>query len=256
MMVWSKALGAAALAAAPVFFLGCGSVLRQPANVEATREDVVAIRREQTELMALVLELRTRLESQSEIVSALRADSNLELRQLTGRLDVLVARIEDLGARSDRTRREPPAAPAPAPGDTARSGGGAGPGGSVGKDAQASFDAAKRDFSRGNYQLAVAGFDEAQAADSGSDLADDAQYWKGEAYYSLGQVDRAIQELLRVRDVYPDGNMVAAATFKLGIAFLRKEDSATARRWFETVVREYPGTSEASLAQDKLKSLH
>ena len=125
----------------------------------------------------------------------------------------------------------------------------------MGKDAQASFDAAKRDFSRGNYQLAVAGFNEALAADPRGELADDAQYWKGESYYSLGDVDRAIQELLRVRDVYPDGNMVAAATFKLGLAFMRKEDPATARRWLETVVREYPGTSEASLAQDKLKSL-
>jgi TolA-binding protein len=132
-------------------------VLRQPANVEATRLDVEAIRREQTELAAQVLELRTRLESQSEMISALRADNNLELRQLTERLDVLVARLEELGARSDRTRRETPSLPSPAAADSAASVAAVGPGGGVGKNAQASFDAAKRDFSRGNYQLAVAG---------------------------------------------------------------------------------------------------
>lgn len=123
---WSRAWGVAALAAAPVLLPGCGSLLRQPANVEATRLDVEAIRREQTELVAQVLELRTRLESQSEMISALRADNNLELRQLTERLDVLVARLEELGARSDRTRRETPSLPPPAAADSAGSGGAAG----------------------------------------------------------------------------------------------------------------------------------
>ncbi len=68
-------------------------------------------------------------------------------------------------------------------------------------------------------------------------------------------MDRAIQEFLKVRDVYPDGDKVASATLKIGYAFLRKEDPATAGRYFETVVREFPGTSEATLAKDKLDEI-
>lgn len=246
MMHCSRIWGAAALAAAPFLLPGCGSLLRQPANVEATREDVAALRREQTELTALVLELRTRLESQSEATASLRADTNLELRQIAERLDVLTARLEDLGPRSERSAPRP----APAASDTARAGGNPGPGGPG-----AIFDAAKRDYSRGNYQLARSGFEEVLAADPRGQLADDAQYWAGESSYGLGEIDRAIQEFLRVRDVFPEGDQVAAATLKIGIAFLRKEDPATARRYFETVVREFPGSPEAALAQDRLKTL-
>jgi tol-pal system protein YbgF len=117
------------------------------------------------------------------------------------------------------------------------------------------FEAAQRDFNRGNYQLAIAGFDDFLKLSPGSDLADNAQYWKGESYYSLGDMDRAIQEFLKVRDVYPEGDAVAEATLKTGYAFLRKGDSATARRYFETVIREFPDSDEAGLAQDKLDSI-
>jgi TolA-binding protein len=87
------------------------------------------------------------------------------------------------------------------------------------------------------------------------ELSDNAQYWIGECYYGLGDLDKAVLEYLKVRDLYPDGDKVAAATLKTGYAFLRKGDSATARRYFETVLREFPNSDEATLARDKLDSI-
>lgn len=232
---------------------GCGSWIRQPANVEATREDVEALRRDQTELMALMRELNARQEQQSESISALRADTNLQLHQLDERIEMLTALLEEQGVRFERMRRGTPPFRPPAASDTSGVGSG---GADLGQDSAAGlFDAAQRDFNRGNYQLAIAGFDDFLDLASDSRQADDAQYWKGESYYSLNEMDRAIQEFLKVRDVYPDGDRVASATLKIGYAFLRKEDSATAGRYFETVVREFPGSSEATLAKDKLEEL-
>jgi tol-pal system protein YbgF len=246
-MTRAKWGGWAALWAAPFFVSACGSLVRQPANVEATREDVTAMRREQTEMMALLLELRTRLDSQSEAVSALKADTNLELQELSDKIDALIAGQQDQSSRSDRPRSSPD--PTPARPETSAAG-------TSSASVQASYDGAKRDFSRGNYQLAINGFDEVLQQDPKGSLADDAQYWKGEAYYSLGQLDRAIQELLRVRDVFPKSNLVCGATYKVGLAFMRKEDAATARRYFDTVIRECPNSPEAPAAKDKLKQLH
>lgn len=254
-----------ALLVSPAALSGCGAFLRQPDNVEATREDVEALRREQTELLSLVRELKTRLESQSEGVAALRADNNVQFRQLEQQLETLQARLEDRGARVGE-RRYPPnppimervpvdttgtATPVPSTptGDTATP-----PTGEA--SASALFEAAQRDYNRGNYQLALAGFDDVLKQAPDSDLADDAQYWKGECYYSQGDMQRAIQEFLKVRDLYPNGNRVPTATLKIGYAFLRQGDEATARRYFETVVREFPNSDEAPLAKDKLASLH
>lgn len=231
------------LMTAPLF-VGCASFFRQPENVEATREDVADMHRKQTEMMALLLELRNQVNGQSESMASLRADTNLALRELTEKLEALMAQTQEQSSRSER--RQPPAEPVSAGAETSGTGA---------VNVQASFDAAKRDFSRGNYTIAIAGFDEVLALDARGALADDSQYWKGEAYYSLGQVDTAIQELLRVRDVYPESNLVCAATYKVGLAFLRKKDEATAKRYFETVVRECPNSAEASGAKDKLKGL-
>ena len=104
-------------------------------------------------------------------------------------------------------------------------------------------------------ELALAGFQEFLLHYPDDDLSDNAQYWIGECYYGLNDLDQAILEYLKVRDVYPNADKVPAATLKTGYAFLRKGDSATARRYFETVIREYPDSDEAKFAQDKLATL-
>lgn len=250
------------LVMSPVALGGCGAFLRQPDNVEATRQDVESLRRDQTELLALVRELRTRLENQSEAVSALRADNNVQFRQLEQQLETLQAKLEDRGVRSGQ-RRYPPNPPPMerVPVDSTATPGPAGDASAPAPAAPATspsalFDAAQRDYNRGNYQLALAGFEDVLKQAPDSDLADDAQYWKGECYYSLGDMEHAIQEFLKVRDLYPDGNRVPTATLKIGYAFLRQGDEATARRYFETVIREFPNSDEAPLARDKLASLH
>ena len=86
--------GWAMLVATPFFLSGCSAV-RQPANIETTRVDVAEMRREQTEMMAILLELRQRLDSQSESITGLKADTNLTLRELTEKLEALIARTED-----------------------------------------------------------------------------------------------------------------------------------------------------------------
>jgi hypothetical protein len=86
------------LAAAPLLVSSC-SFFRQPANAEATREDVTAMRREQTEMMALLLELRTRIDTQDQTLSGLTADTNLALRELTDKLEALMARTEEQSRR-------------------------------------------------------------------------------------------------------------------------------------------------------------
>src|SRR6185436_11267693 len=82
------------VALAPVVISGC-SFFRQPANAEATREDVTQMRREQTDMMALLLELRTRLDTQDQTLSGLKADTNLALNELTDKLESLMARTQD-----------------------------------------------------------------------------------------------------------------------------------------------------------------
>ncbi len=257
------------LLAAPLVLGGCvGAFFRQPVNVEVTRDEVEGMRKEQAEILALVRDLKTQMDSQTEATAAMRADTNAQLRDLEQKLEVLRSQLEDQGVRFEKFQRRVQESPPPATMPTATL-----PDTGMGSPAETTamgdtdvpdrptasatelYDAAYRDWSRGNYQLAVAGFEDLLKYYPQSDRADNAQFYIGESYFALGDLDRAIQEYLKVRDLYPDGNKRPAATLKLGYAFLRKGDSATARKYFETVMREYPDSPEARLAKDKLDSL-
>lgn len=260
------------MASGTILLPGCvGAFFRQPVNVEETRDEVDRLREEQAELLALTRELRARLEEQSETLATLRADSNVQMSGIEQRLQVLQAQLEDQGVRFERMQRrtETPSAALPSAGslsagtDTLAAASPVGVAPPAGGDATAAaalpegelYDAAQQDYYRGNYQLALAGFEEYLRNYPDTDLADNAQYWIAECYYGLGDLDRSVQEYLKVRDLYPESNKLSAATLKIGYAFLRKGDKATARRYFETVLREFPDTQEAELARDKLAGL-
>jgi len=243
---------------------GC-AFFEQPRNVEVTRSEVERLRAQQAEVLALLRELRTRSEDHGETLATLRADTNFNLEELEKQIEILRAQLEDQGVRFERIQREvsdrmqrPPSPNTRVPygeDTTAAASRGEDPADPPALSASDLYDAAYRDFSRGNYELAVSGFREVLRHYPDMELSDNAQYWIGECYYGLGDLDKAVLEYLKVRDLYPDGDKVAAATLKTGYAFLRKGDSATARRYFETVLREFPNSDEATLARDKLDSI-
>lgn len=129
------------------------------------------------------------------------------------------------------------------------------PGGEISEsDAKRLYDQAYKDLTRGNYSLALLGFREYLRRSPASDLADNAQYWIGECYYAQRDYDPAIQEFLRVQKDYPQGDKVPAALLKTGFSFLQLEDRASARRYLNQVVEQFPNSEEAISARNKLRS--
>jgi tol-pal system protein YbgF len=244
-------LGACALV--PV--TGC-SFFQQPTNVELTREEVEKISRNQAEAMALQKQMEKQLDELSEAMASQRADSNQQWREIQETLLVLRSQLEELSVRFERMRQgRGTGVVSPAPPDSGATGDlfpppATGPGSPA-----ATLEAARRDFARGNYQLAVSGFEEYLRLAPESDEADEAQYELANSYYSLGDMDQAIPQFIKVRDLYDGSDSVPAATLKLGYCFLRTGDEATARRYFQMVLTEFPDSEEAPLARDKLATL-
>jgi tol-pal system protein YbgF len=129
------------------------------------------------------------------------------------------------------------------------------PGGEMSEsDAKRLYDQAYKDLTRGNYSLALLGFGEFLRRSPASDLADNAQYWIGECYYAQRDYNLAIQEFLKVQESYPRGDKVSAALLKTGFSFLALEDRASARRYLNQVVEQFPNSEEAVSARNKLRS--
>jgi len=114
------------------------------------------------------------------------------------------------------------------------------------------YNTAYLDFTRGQYQVAIAGFQQFIQMFPDSDLADNAQYWIAESHYALGELLKAEEEFRKVPLRYPEGNKVVSAEYKLGLVYYAQNRKEHARKQLEMVVAKYPGTTEARLAEERL----
>ena len=111
------------------------------------------------------------------------------------------------------------------------------------------------DYMRGNYDLAEQGFREYLKRWPNTDLADNALYWIGECEDAQGKTKEALDTFSKVLEQYPASDKAAAAQLKKGLLYLKLGDKGQGVLNLQYVVYEHPGTKEADLAREKLRSL-
>lgn len=89
-----------------------------------------------------------------------------------------------------------------------------------------------------------------------NDLADNALYWIGEAYYSINDYNNAIVEFKRVVAEYPKGNKVPDSLLKIGFSYTEIGNKRGARKTFIRLIKAYPDTAATEKARAKLKELN
>jgi tol-pal system protein YbgF len=199
---------------------------------------------EQIEALHATLEITTlQLQSISQELAAVRAQSG------TGVVlpPVTVAPGAE-GATADSSANDDTAAVA-----------GAAAAGSVAAGSGASPDelyrSAYEDYMRGNYDLAAEGFAEYMRRWPETELTDNALYWIGECYDAQEKPQEALATFTRVLEDYPTSDKAAAAQLKKGLIYLKMGDQGQGVVNLQYVVYEHPGTREADLAREQLRSL-
>jgi tol-pal system protein YbgF len=125
------------------------------------------------------------------------------------------------------------------------------PGGQPG----ALYEAALRQFRRGSYETARAGFDQFLEQYPSHELAPDAQYFRAETFAEAGEFDRALGEYARVLELYPNSRRAPTALYKSGLIELQQGNVDDARTYFQRVVQGYPDSDEIDLAERELSRL-
>ena len=124
-----------------------------------------------------------------------------------------------------------------------------------GMDPMQTYQAAYRDYQRGNFDLAIDGFKDFLSASANSDLADNASYWIGESLFSQKKYREAIGQFDAVVNKYPKSDKVPGALLKKGYAYIAVGEKAQGVVQLQYVLHEHPKSQEASLARQKLKQL-
>jgi tol-pal system protein YbgF len=112
-----------------------------------------------------------------------------------------------------------------------------------------SFDALKA----GSYSVAITGFKGFLSNYPSSPLAENAQYWLGEAYYVTRDFDSASGAFRNVLQKYPNSRKAPDAMLKLGYTQLEQKKVGEGRATLQQVVQKFPGTDAAKLASDRLQ---
>ena len=103
-----------------------------------------------------------------------------------------------------------------------------------------------------DYSGAIAAFIQFQKDYPDSTFMPNSHYWLGQLYFAKKQDKEAVKSFAAVV-AYPNSNKRADALVKLGDIAERNNNPEQAKKYYQQVVTEYPGSASANMVQDKLK---
>lgn len=116
------------------------------------------------------------------------------------------------------------------------------------------FQASLDQLRRGSAGTARAGFEEVLRQYPTSDVADDAQFYLGEALSTEGNAAAADSAYAAVVTRWPQSPRAATAMYKRALAMERGGNVAGARAVLNDLVAKYPRSDEAALARERLRA--
>lgn len=244
--------------ALPLLLLLIGSGCAAPAKripapgVTSPAEDPVLkslreqIDRSETDLRSASQEitvLQQRFKDMEARLDALAASESASLQEIRENFAALSDRVQALDAspadRKPAVRRRSSAAGVFKPG---------------GFDLESAYREALGNYRALEFSESIRGFTEILTVSPMSTLADNAQYWIGECYYSMKSYEKAREAFEKVF-AYPNTNKAADARLKIGLSFMMMGNSDIAREELRRVLAEYPDSDAAKLAAARLETL-
>lgn len=182
-------------------------------------------------------------------------DNSVRIGSLTQEVDALRQSVQQLSALPPAVAAAAPvdpdappadatAAPTPAPPPAVALAPGASP--------QRLYDSAYADYTAGQFDLAVQGFESFIKSFPRSEQADDAQVYVGNSFLQAGRYEKAVEAYDLAIRTYPAGNLIPDAWYKKGVALLDLKQPARAVEAFEYVAKNYPESSAAFLARQQI----
>jgi tol-pal system protein YbgF len=246
----THAVRASVLAAVAVVLSGCAT----------TPPEADPVVQKLSELDSRLLQLERMLGNQPLLDLSQRIDATqAEVRILRGQIDELQHQLSqtqtqqremygDLDRRLGALEGNPGAGAA---GGAAMGGGLPIPQGDDRANYQAAFDLLKD----GKYTEAINAFRQYLTTFPNSALADNAQYWLGEAYYVTKQYTDALRNFRAVLEKYPESRKIPDALLKIGYCNYELKNWGEARSALNQVVQRFGDTTAARLASQRLAKL-
>jgi tol-pal system protein YbgF len=199
-------------------------------------------------------------------------DQKVQAESMQAAMREMQERLAELTERAQAAARTPPPTvytdPALSPPTTAAAGPGGtpvapgtNPAGGAGAPATPTgpapaprelYSQAYADFARGNYDLAIMGFNEYLKAYPGTDFSDNAQYWIGECLYGKQKYQEGIEAWNTLFRDYPSSDKLPDARVKKGMALEKLGRRSQALVEYRYVIDRFPNSSAARIARERI----
>jgi tol-pal system protein YbgF len=175
-------------------------------------------------------------------------------RDLYADLDQRMKKLESRSSASASAAAASNSAATPAAADSGTAAATANSAEANGED-KAAYQAAFNLLKDGQYDKAVAAFQKFLATYPDSSLADNGQYWLGEAYYVNRSFPEAQAAFQRVVDKYPQSRKLPDALLKIGYCRYEMKQWESAREVLGQLVARFTDTPAARQAQQRLDKM-
>jgi tol-pal system protein YbgF len=172
------------------------------------------------------------------------------LRDVGERLGVLAERFQTLQPPPISYAAPSPGAPGPSVGPSPGIPANPPPAGSPAP--RELYSQAYADYARGNYDLAIQGFQEYLKNYPSTDFSDNAQYWIGECLYGKQRYVDALDAWKKLIHDFPSSDKLPDAHYKMGVTLERLGRRSQALIEYRYVVDRYPNSEAGHRARDKL----
>ena len=181
-------------------------------------------------------------------------DTNVRLSSMTQELESMRHAISSMPAPSALVPATPASPTDPAAPPVTAPPVGAAPPPSVSPDKM--YSAAFSDFTGGQYDLAIQGFELYLRTFPKSVRAPEAQLNIGNSYYAQGKFGDAVTAFQKVIADYPQSDSIPTAYYKLGLSYEGLKQVELAKRAYQTAIKEFPNAFDTQLARQRLDALN
>jgi tol-pal system protein YbgF len=193
------------------------------------------------------LDLASQIQRQADEIARLRG----QIETLNYELETAKKRQQDFYLDLDTRLRKFESAPTASAGSDPAAVG-AKPAGDPAKETQ-DYEAALNQFKAAKYKEAAVGFGAFVQKYPDSQLAPNAQYWLGNAWYAQRDCKKAIEAQSIVTTKYADSPKAPDAWLAIATCQQELGNPTGVKRSLETVISKYPTSPAADTAQQRLK---
>jgi tol-pal system protein YbgF len=184
--------------------------------------------------LQVLQDTRREVGEQRDILLSTRATAGTTTKELFETMERLGGKLDEAMGRFQQISQRPP------------------PAASSGGDPSQLYDQASQDLTQGRYAMALQGFRDFLRRHPDTELSDNALYGVGECFFAQASFDSAAAEYRRVESLYPKGDKVPAALYKLALCQERLGRRSDSSHTFEDLVKRFPNSGEAQLARERL----